>query len=189
MTSRHRRALVAATTVLLVASARDSLAQDRALMGVRAVDVVVESLPPAAAAISLTRNDIRTKVELRLRMAGLRVVPSSEQWLYVRVGVIALTGRSVEGLYTYDVLVALREMLELPRTKTLVEGELWQTSGYGSVGSGHAREVVLEDINDSVDGFLNAWLAANPKSDDSALEMTPRAPKLPPPRIAPPQQR
>jgi hypothetical protein len=163
MPTLGRNAPVAAT-VLLVASARDGLAQDP-LAGVRAVGVFVEKLAPDAARISLTEDDLRTKVELKLRMAGLRVVPppaATIPSLDVQVTVKAGTGPA-EGLYVHDVQLTLYEFVELPRTKKLVPGELWSDGSIGYVGVNNARESILGDVDRKVDSFLNAWLAANPK--------------------------
>jgi hypothetical protein len=155
----HRNALVAATA-LLVASARDGLAQDP-LAGVRAVEVVID-LPENAAKLSLTESDVRTKVELKLRTAGLRVGPASEQlpWFYVQVGLDLRTGSNI---CVFGVRLALYEYAVLPRTKTLVKGQLWTAGAFGSVGNNQARETLLGQLDEGVDRFLNSWLAANPK--------------------------
>jgi hypothetical protein len=160
-----RSALVAAT-VLLLAGPRDGLAQSP-LAGIRAVAVILADLTPEAAKISLTETDLRTKVELKLRMAGLRVVVPRPQgpdipFLHVVVGVQRMRG-TCEGAYIFNVALTLYEPVELPRTKTLVPGWLWSGSSFATIGTNKAREGILGDVDSEVDGFLNAWLAANPK--------------------------
>ena len=158
-----RRTALVAETVLLVAGARDGLAQS-ALAGVRTVAVVVETLNPDAAKISLTESDLRTKVEPKLRMAGLRVAPAPAGLpvIYVRVSVQA-GSEATEGLYVCNVELTLYENVELPRTRTLVPANLWSDGSLGNVGSNRARGWILELLDQKVDAFLNAWLAANPK--------------------------
>lgn len=49
-----------------------------ALGGITAVKVLVESLPPGANVIGLTKEQIQTDVELKLRMAGMRVTDETK---------------------------------------------------------------------------------------------------------------
>jgi len=158
------RSAIIAATLLLVAGARDGLAQSP-LVGIRTVAVAIEPLDADAATISLHESDLRTEVELKLRMAGLRVVPppgAGVPFLWVQVGVQPVSG-AAEGLYVYQVELAAYEFVELPRTKEMVPGQLWVDGSFGNVGLGRARESIMGNVGRKVDGFLNAWLAANPK--------------------------
>src|ERR1700680_4278418 len=50
------------------------------LKGIAAVFVVVEDLPNKGAdTLGVTRESVQTDVELKLRMSGMRVVPSMEE--------------------------------------------------------------------------------------------------------------
>ena len=51
----------------------------------------------------------------------------------------------------------------LPRTKGMVGAQLWVDGVFGSVGLARVREAIMANVGHKVDGFLNAWLAANPK--------------------------
>lgn len=73
-------------------TAGEAVAQDPKLQrlgGIRATAVVVESLPPEARGPGLTNEGLSTKVELKLRLAGLRVQPGSP-WPYVSVQVVSV---------------------------------------------------------------------------------------------------
>ena len=45
-----------------------------ALVGIAAVDILIERLPKGADKLGLTKESIRTDVELKLRLAGIRVI-------------------------------------------------------------------------------------------------------------------
>src|SRR5262245_50071404 len=81
--------------------------EDRAsLRGLHGVRVVVEAMEPNIERDGLTRQQILTDVELRLRKSGIRVLTREERqrapgqpWLYVRVS----TRQSPHGLYAVSI--------------------------------------------------------------------------------------
>jgi hypothetical protein len=66
------------------------------LKGVPTVDVVIEKIDSDAERDGLSRSQIQTDVELRLRQAGITVVPSSLCILLVKVNTGKI--RQIEGL-------------------------------------------------------------------------------------------
>jgi hypothetical protein len=136
------------------------------LKGISAVAVAVEQLPDRAKAVGLTEESIQTDVELKLRLAGMRVVPKEEvdkvpgaPWLYVRVNVRHVTD-NIEAAHI-DVFLCQGAILErngqvAPITVTWFTGQL-------SVLGTNAAETLRDETKDLIDEFLNDWLSVNPK--------------------------
>ena len=119
---------IAVSITIMVAStvcrAGDSEFDGRkSLTGITAVEVVVERLPPGAAAIGLTKESIQTDVELKLRLAGMRVVANMlEPYVYVAVNMTD-DGRAA------DVHVSLNQVVKLKRDPTIhTVADTWSVS-------------------------------------------------------------
>jgi hypothetical protein len=136
------------------------------LKGIKAVTVVVETLKPAAVEAGLTEKQLQQDVELRLRLAGVKVVPETEikrgvPWLYVSVGTYLRKGSE---LFAFHSLVELQQNVLLMRDPTIVTAAgTWRTQSLGTVGPEEFREFVRQSVRDKVDTFLNAYLSVNPK--------------------------
>jgi hypothetical protein len=93
--SRHR--IVLTVTLLLwsiPAWGQDSAAHRATLKGVPIVEVVVEAMDPVAERDGLTRSQLQTEVEWRLRQAGITVGPTLTGHLYVNVDTVKGDRRS-----------------------------------------------------------------------------------------------
>lgn len=161
--------------MLLCGSQREAAASDdevarATLRGLPGVNVLVEALTAEAERNGLTRAQIQTDVELRLRKAGIRVLSETERdetpgrpFLYVTVN--ARKARSTP-LYAFSIHVALAQRVLLERDPQISSlAETWSISSTGIVGESHLRELTRSEIADRVDAFLNAYLAVNPSGD------------------------
>lgn len=166
----HRGFQCAALLALLGARflvAADTDYYRRSLVGLRGVQVIVEPLRPEAEARGLTTALLQTDAELRLRKAGIRVLTRQESeqapgnpYLYVNV---AITTGSI---YWGDSLhVSLRQTVLLERdTAVRIDAETWDASSGGGIYlPENIAQKVRGAIDDLVDQFVNAYLAANPK--------------------------
>jgi hypothetical protein len=134
---------------------------DASLKGIDAVYVAIEPLPDGATVLGLTEEAIQTDVELKLRLAGLRVVTQSEwlqlpgqPYLYVKINVST-------GSQAANVDVELCQNVLLKRNNSPAFGvATWRVGG---VISGPDAQFIRERTKDLVDKFLNAWLSVNPK--------------------------
>jgi hypothetical protein len=120
---------------------------------------------------NLTKNELQTQVELRLRQSGIKVFPEQSEKDFN-----SLSGLSVRvDLGTYEPLapayyvgsyVKLLEPIVLVRNPQMVtSATTWEAL---PVHSELLREIpteteILEVVNRSVDQFINDYLAANPK--------------------------
>jgi hypothetical protein len=142
-------------------SAQDSERTRRSLKDISALQVLVEDLPDGAKLLGLTGGSIQTDVELKLRLAGMRVVTSEEVFkipgmpmLYVHVAV------SKNGKASFTAVELQQNVLLERNSQSQVGVTTWDVSG---IGLNLDAQDIRDQIKDYVDKFLNAWLSVNPK--------------------------
>jgi len=144
--------------------------QRGSLRGLKGVGVVVESLQSEVERDGLTRSHIRTDSELALRQAGIRVLSEDESlnepgspYLYVNLTTVKSEVLYAFTSYLYSLQISLRQNVTLTREpNTKVSAMTWQTSVLGSVNAADL-ENLRKTIRDSLNQFINDYLAANPK--------------------------
>lgn len=115
----------------------------------------------------LTKEQVQTDAELRLRKAGIRVLSETEwlktpggPYLYVRVNVMKKEDSS---LYAFSIYVALKQRVLTERNPKISSfATTWDTGSIGIVGENYLRDI-RGSVADDVDEFINAFLAENPK--------------------------
>jgi hypothetical protein len=137
--------------------------QEKALAGLRGVEVVVEKMDPEAERRGLTGNQIKTEVERWLRQAGVRVLTEKERlkmpgrpYLYVRIYTV-ISPRDC----TYSTHVSVNEMVRLA-SGLQAWGTIWSDDTVGAVVIERIT-TIREDLGTQVERFVNDYLAANPK--------------------------
>jgi hypothetical protein len=158
--------LLVVVFLLLPSASRSFESQQKALRGLKGVRVLVEPLYPVAERLGLSKDQITTDVELRLRKAGVRVLSEKEMqetpglpFLYVNINTYIPTGQ--KALCAFTARVDLAEVVTLARGYPSV-GLIWHKDSIGTVGTQSIREIRGE-VGDLVDEFINDYLAANPK--------------------------
>jgi hypothetical protein len=136
----------------------------RALVGLEGVQVVVEGPGLEAERLGLSKNQIKTEVEQRLRQAGVRVLTNQEEvetpgrpQLDVKIG----ASISKMGIIAYSINVDLFEIVTLFTGETAF-ATVWEKGEAGSVGLNNINQIQSR-ITILVDKFINDYLAANPK--------------------------
>jgi hypothetical protein len=158
--------LVALLGLLVTPSwAGDSPWNRATLRGLPGMAVIVEALTPEVERTGLTRNQLQTDVELRLRQAGIRVLTSEERfavvgkpYLSVRVTIL-LYG---ERLVIYHIKVELVQYASLETGEVAFAAATWDTARLGTLdisNLSYGRDRVI----DEVDEFINAYLSVNPR--------------------------
>lgn len=136
------------------------------LTGVSTMRVLVEGLDAAATSAGLDSDRVRTVTELRLRLAGIRVVTTSEAsnpgsgrppFVYVNLNAISTTS----GSFAIAVSVELADYVNYKPNGAWVKAVLWES---GSIVAAKREAITAEKIlGPTLDSFINAYLAANPK--------------------------
>ncbi len=124
----------------------------------KSVEVLIESLNTDARSIGLTEDRLRTRVELRLRSAGLTPVNPRFSLelphLYVNINVIG---------DAFSILVEYRRQVDFI-TGNRQYRYLATTWRYGNAGT-HGRDAayITNALDEVLDKFLNEYLKANQK--------------------------
>jgi competence protein ComGC len=140
--------------------------EQEALVGLKGVEVLVEVVKPEAEHLDLSKDMIKTDVELRLRKAGVKVLTQEDRlkipgWPCLYVSTTILSERHL--YYAVLIKVEVGEMVTLARGQE-VYAPIWRTSRTGLLGAPIAIERNIRDkVGDLVDEFINDYLAANPK--------------------------
>jgi len=145
----------------LCANSQDGDSRRFTLKGIDAVSVAVEPLPSSARALNLSAENIQTDVELKLRLAGIRVVTKEERvkisggpFIYVLVNI-------TDDVKAANVRVLLAQDAVLERNFEFAPGlPTWEES---VLVTNPNAQVVRNEVKDLLDMFLNAWLSVNPK--------------------------
>jgi hypothetical protein len=141
----------------------DSEQTRESLRGIKGVRVVVEDVSADAVRDGLTRDQIQTDVELRLRKAGINVVnntPAARAILSIYAHLLKANGNLG---YIYNCDVHLAQLVTANANGVSVVATTWSTGMLGGVESSNMPRTIRDNIGDLVDDFLNAYLSVNPK--------------------------
>jgi len=138
------------------------------LRGLSGVGVLVEQLAPEVEKEGLIRNQLQIEVELKLRMAGIKVLTKEEclktpgePYLYININVN--TAKTESDIYPYSIDLVLMQKASLLRDpKQTTYAVTWSTGGVGSIEKSILGQLrgSLEEI---VDLFIKTYLSENPK--------------------------
>lgn len=136
-----------------------------ALKGIKGIIVIVEDLDSNATALGLDTNTIRTDVELKLRLAGISIVPKptaesspaskvqAALTPFIDVQVVVLGG-------TVVVRVNVSQGVKVLQNGCMTVAATWDKV---NIGLNPTADGIRGAIKDDVDAFLNDWLSVNPK--------------------------
>jgi len=154
--------------VMICASPSDAVDSDHtrtSLKGLAGVHVLVEHFDDERKRAGFDRRTFQTDVELKLRMAGIKVLSEKEHFSVsgmptLTVNVTPLHKEPAKHA-SYAVQLQLSQWVRLVREPSLgrLRGVTWS---HGGVGIGPIP-FVREDVKDMTDQFINAWLSVNPK--------------------------
>src|SRR5437660_9894058 len=155
------------------AQSNDPLERDT-LRGLSGVNVFVNLTEdrPSLESDGLTKSQIQTDIEIRLRKAGIRVLTLDETKELPRrpvlfVALLAsqnepLTKLLGEHVYSFSIQVDFKQTATLYRSteNKVFLVTTWSDSAVGMTSKRNIR-TIREDIGDYVDKFINDYLAAN----------------------------
>ncbi len=133
------------------------------LRGIKGVHVIVQDLKPEIEQNGLTKKQLQTDTELKLRLGRIKVL--SEKWAFgesrplLSVNITVLKDRS--GLYIYTIAIDLMQKVFLVRKPNIATvASTWST---GYVGGASYVDAIRKDTKDGLERFVNAYLSVNPK--------------------------
>jgi hypothetical protein len=135
------------------------------LTNIVTLEVLIEDLSPESEAAGLSRDQITTDVELRLRKSGIKVREQGQgvkptPILYVNAHlVMAQSG----GSFVYTINVSVEQDVKVIANDRFCLASTWSSSKLGLVGHDKIARVARDVIGDLVDEFLNDYLSVNPK--------------------------
>jgi len=140
---------------------------DRSLRGVKSFAVLVEGPSQDAPDIGLSTADIRTAVELKLRLAGITVLStkdlgqqSGSPYLDVRVSAVGKT----PGPTSFSIVLNFMQIVILERDHARVLfASTWDGGDIGHTGANDPAGSIMRALAVVTDRFLNAYLSVNPK--------------------------
>jgi len=138
------------------------------LRGLSGVGVLIEQLAPEIEKEGLIKNQIQIRLELKLRMAGIKVLTKEEclktpgePYLYVNVNVN--TAKTESDIYPYSIDVLLMQKVSLLRDpKQTTYAVTWSTGGVGSIEKSILSQL-RGSVEEMVDLFIKTYLSENPK--------------------------
>jgi Putative peptidoglycan binding domain len=152
--------------------ADDTEGQNATLRGLEGVHVIVGDLTPEVERAGLTRRQLQTDVELRLRKAGIPLLTSAERakvpgkpFLAIDLYVVP---RPDTMLAAYSLRVKVLQVASLETDAFTTTVSTWGVGETGSIDS--ARLTTLRDnVRDHIDQFINAYLSVRPQLAGSTM--------------------
>jgi len=161
--------LIMALLLLPILSSAEEY-QRETLRGLRGVHVLIENMQPGAEErFGLTKEQLKTDIELRLRKAGVRVLTTKEMFatagmpnLYLNLNAFAYSP-GVCAFCAYKIKLALIEKVTLARGFK-AQGSIWNTNALEiNLKKEDIRQKVRDKVGELIDEFINDYLAANQK--------------------------
>ncbi len=159
-------AVITSLSISTLAFASDADHNRASLRGPEGVYVSVEKLNPEIVKDGLTEELVRKDAELKLKMAGIRVL-SKKQWhgvegspfLYVYINALKLSETKE---YIYSTYIAFRQDVYPVREPIPVLGATTWSVG-GVVGITHRLDKIRASVKGQMDQFISAYLSVNQK--------------------------
>lgn len=141
------------------------------LRGIKCVWVGIEPLPANIKELGLTEDIFQTDIELKLRLAGIKILSREERLktlgmphLYLNINT-ANTPPDV--IFAWNVsLNLMQEVYLCTKINTSAHATTWTKFYTGYAGKDILEEQLRKKTKDLVDIFLNDYLAVNPKQVD-----------------------
>ena len=171
MKKTMKNALLLATVALLLLamSGRSAMAFDdestrATLKGLPGVWVWVEDFSDDAKRAGFNQQTFQTDVELKLRLAGIKILTEQERMFTSGIPYLSLLVNPLHDQHgeiaAYGTRLHLWQGVRLIREPSITAfASTWSVSGvgYGKLSG------VRNSVKDLVDQFINAWLSVNPK--------------------------
>jgi len=140
--------------------------EKKSLKGITKLAVLVEYIFPEIERDVIKRSTIQTEVELKLRMAGIKVIKPLDNnfiegnpYIHVYPHILKLD----EVHYAFKNSVELKQSVKIFRNDEFITATTWENGSLGLAAKPQLN-VIRDNIKDLVDVFINDYLEMNPKS-------------------------
>lgn len=153
----------------------DSSSEEEQLRGIQAVTISVRELGVGKIIPNSTlKQQIQTDVELRLRLAGIKVIPKWKSYQQGELVVIIqwfeidLENGQPTGNCAFNISVTLYTYIYAAwdTVMTPFYVGVWSEFSYGHSRASVFNECARETVKDLTDMFINDYLAVNTKDED-----------------------
>ena len=156
--------LLLAVAIGLVTIISPQTDHKRSLAGISSMHVLVEALNSEAKEDGLSESQLQTDAELKLRSAGIKLDPASIPHVYIQVTYIQARGQQAAPIgYVAFCRVSFHQGAKLDSTGIEMPVETWNEGGINTGPRSTANDNLRKKVGDSVDMFINNYLAVNPK--------------------------
>ena len=175
MKSFQRASIILSNIAFLTVMNSLSFAEDWddrvSLRGLQGVRIVVEDVDPQIVKDGLAKDQLYTDVELKLLMAGIKVLTEAEArmekgrpWLYVNAAIMKTDSES----YIYTIFIEFNQDVRLVRDPDVaVSTGTWKVV---HTGMAHKISHIRERVKMHVDEFVDAYLSVNPIREQAGPE-------------------
>ena len=140
----------------------------RSLVSVKSIYVLVEGLKENTKSGGLTEEQLKTDIELKLQLAGIKVNSREESLaskdgahIYVNINTFGDKGSP---FIMYNASVVFTQRVTVLRSPfTTVFGTTWSKGAVGIRSKSKFPETAQKAVKELMDLFLNDYLTANPK--------------------------
>ena len=162
---KYKRSIFIMVLMLVLSTsvfAGDIKSDRETLKNLKGVHVHVQDLNQDIEQAGLSKNQIRTDVELKLRLAGIKVLTLLEHYegkgapyLHIYLD----SHKTEKGGFVYSLSFGIIQEVRLVRNNTITDAITWSISGVGY----NNIEGIRAHIKDRADKFINDYLSVNPK--------------------------
>lgn len=154
------------------------------LTGVKSLTVLIEGLESDLEQTGITKEQIQTVVEIKLRLAKIRVESSENNFtpyamLYINIGSL----NTDKGGFSLSIDTSLEQFVNLRRDKSIsFLTSTWRTKSTAYIAKQNIREI-KDLVSDQIDMFINDYLKANAiiqKQNDNLPDLSKYEVKKPP---------
>ena len=160
-------------TILLVTASTGFLSLEgerKSLQGLKGMFVLVEHIEPEAEKDGVRASELKARVELNLRLAGIKVLTEEElyrspgqPYLYVRITYRKLMTNIPIGA-AIDIELQLRQNVFLERDAAIdLPASTWQGGMLVTAGIGDLTKVLQNSIDHLTEQFISDYRPVNPK--------------------------
>lgn len=148
----------------------------QSLSGIDTLQVIVPEISSDLEQAGLSRLQIQTDVEIKLRRVGFKIKTEREQFtpeIYLTV-IVGSKNNVKNGIFAISVTTSLHQKVILERNKSInIFSSTWETKNIGTVGKENVRDL-SSSISSQVDEFISDWLKANPSAKNLTLKQQPQ---------------